>query len=42
MDQIIVMEQGSIVEAGTFTELMNNKGYFYEMKQIEQTVFMSS
>jgi len=42
MDQIIVMEQGSIVEAGTFTELMNKKGYFYEMKQIEQTVFMSS
>jgi len=41
MDQIIVMEQGSIVEAGTFTELMNKKGYFYEMKQIEQNVFMA-
>lgn len=42
MDQIIVMEQGSIVEAGTYKELMNKKGYFYEMKQIEQNVFMSS
>lgn len=41
MDQIIVMEQGSIVEAGTYTELMNKKGYFYEMKQIEQSVFLT-
>ena len=39
MDQIIVMDHGTIVEAGTFEELMDNKGYFYEMKQIEQSVF---
>ncbi|ASN06044.1 thiol reductant ABC exporter subunit CydC [Virgibacillus necropolis] len=36
MDQIIVMEQGSIIESGTFDELMREQGYFYEMKQIEK------
>ncbi|WP_434751137.1 thiol reductant ABC exporter subunit CydC [Paenibacillus amylolyticus] len=35
MDQIIVMDQGQIVETGSFKELMERKGYFYEMKQIE-------
>lgn len=40
MDQIIVMDHGTIVEAGTFEELMDKKGYFYEMKQIEQSVFL--
>ncbi|MBM7621640.1 ATP-binding cassette subfamily C protein CydC [Bacillus tianshenii] len=40
MDQIIVMEQGRIVESGSYTELMERKGYFYEMKQIEKSVFM--
>jgi ATP-binding cassette subfamily C protein CydC len=40
MDQIIVMEQGRIVETGSFVELMERKGYFYEMKQIEKSVFM--
>lgn len=39
MDQIIVMEQGSIVEAGTYVELMEKKGYLHELKQIEQSVF---
>lgn len=38
MDQIIVIDQGKIVEAGTFTELMEHKGYLYEMKQIERQV----
>ena len=42
MDQIIVMDNGTIVEAGTFEELMDKKGYFYEMKQIEQSVFLST
>ena len=40
LDQIIVMDQGTIVESGTFEELMNKKGYFYEMKEIEQSVFL--
>ena len=38
LDQIIVMDHGTIVESGTFEELMDKKGYFYEMKQIEQSV----
>ncbi|MFG6117542.1 thiol reductant ABC exporter subunit CydC [Halobacillus sp. MO56] len=40
MDKIIVMEQGEIVETGSFDELMDKKGYFYEMKQIEKNVVM--
>ena len=40
LDQIIVMDHGTIVESGTFEELMDKKGYFYEMKQIEQSVFL--
>lgn len=40
MDQIIVMENGTIIESGTFDELMNRKGYFYELKQIEKSVLM--
>ncbi|WP_164670767.1 thiol reductant ABC exporter subunit CydC [Virgibacillus doumboii] len=36
MDRIIVMDQGTIIESGTFDELMQEKGYFYEMKQIEK------
>ena len=39
MDQIIVMEQGSIIESGTFDELMDKQGYFYRMKEIEQSLF---
>ncbi|WP_020614897.1 thiol reductant ABC exporter subunit CydC [Paenibacillus daejeonensis] len=38
MDQIIVLEQGQVVEAGTYDELMARRGYFYEMKQIEREV----
>lgn len=36
MDRIVVMEQGTIVETGSYTELMEQKGYFYEMKKIER------
>ncbi|WFB55903.1 thiol reductant ABC exporter subunit CydC [Paenibacillus sp. BR1-192] len=36
MDRIVVMDQGRILEAGTYSQLMEQKGYFYEMKQIER------
>jgi ATP-binding cassette subfamily C protein CydC len=36
MDQIVVMDQGKIVERGSYSALMEQKGYFYEMKQIER------
>ncbi|WP_145053617.1 thiol reductant ABC exporter subunit CydC [Paenibacillus xylanexedens] len=35
MDQIVVMDRGMVVETGSFTELMEQQGYFYEMKNIE-------
>ncbi|MGE6369482.1 thiol reductant ABC exporter subunit CydC [Planococcus kocurii] len=39
MDQIIVMENGRIQESGTYQELMERKAYFYQLKQIENSVF---
>ena len=30
-DRIIVLDKGKIVEQGTFDELMERKGFFYEM-----------
>jgi ATP-binding cassette subfamily C protein CydC len=39
MDQIIVMEDGQVKETGNYEELMQKQGYFYELKQIEQSVF---
>ncbi|MGG4168863.1 thiol reductant ABC exporter subunit CydC [Rossellomorea vietnamensis] len=38
MDQIIVMDKGKVVEAGSYGELMSKKGHFYKMKQIEKSV----
>lgn len=38
MDQIIVMDEGKVVEAGTFTDLMEKQGYFYEMKELENNL----
>lgn len=35
MDRILVMDQGRVIEAGTYSELIEQQGYFYEMKQIE-------
>ena len=32
-DRIIVLDKGKIAEQGTFEELMENKGLFYEMAQ---------
>lgn len=39
MDQIIVMENGRIVETGSYEELMERKSYFHQLKQIENSVF---
>lgn len=38
MDHILVMDQGEIVEFGSYEELMDKKGYFYEMKEIERNL----
>lgn len=35
-DEIIVMDDGKIVEQGSFNELMNNKKYFYDLYTIEK------
>ncbi|MGP1907641.1 thiol reductant ABC exporter subunit CydC [Metabacillus sp. JX24] len=40
MDQIIVMDGGRILEKGSYAELMERKGYFYGLKQIEQEVLV--
>lgn len=39
MDQIIVMENGTVKEMGTFSQLMEKKGYLYEMKKVEKDIF---
>lgn len=39
MDQILVLENGRLLESGTYAELMEQKGYFYGLKQIEEEVF---
>lgn len=36
MDQIVVMDDGMVIEKGSYAELMEQKGYFFEMKQIER------
>ncbi|CQR47557.1 Putative multidrug export ATP-binding/permease protein [Paraliobacillus sp. PM-2] len=40
MDQIIVMEHGRIIEQGSYDALMKQKGYLYEMKQLEQSLLI--
>ncbi|MBU8906437.1 thiol reductant ABC exporter subunit CydC [Desertibacillus haloalkaliphilus] len=42
MDQIVVMDQGEVVEVGSFAELMEKKGYFYRLKQIEASIIRTS
>ena len=37
-DRILVMDQGRIAEQGTYEELMERKGRFYEMVKIQQAV----
>ncbi|TWT04216.1 thiol reductant ABC exporter subunit CydC [Planococcus sp. CPCC 101016] len=39
MDQIVVMENGRIVESGSYQELMDKKSYFHQLKEIENSVF---
>ncbi len=38
MDQILVMDQGRIIESGTYKSLMAKQGYFYQLKKIEQSI----
>jgi ATP-binding cassette, subfamily C, bacterial CydC len=38
MDNIIVMDQGKVVEQGNYEALMAKKGYFYKLKQIESSI----
>ncbi|WP_422122130.1 thiol reductant ABC exporter subunit CydC [Planococcus sp. X10-3] len=38
MDQIIVLENGKLIESGSYAELMERKGYFHGLKKIEQQI----
>ncbi|WP_027962970.1 thiol reductant ABC exporter subunit CydC [Halalkalibacillus halophilus] len=38
MDQILVMEDGKLIEVGDYQTLMQNRGLFYEMKQVESNL----
>lgn len=38
MDTIIVMDQGNIIESGSYQELMFKEGYFYQMKMLEESL----
>ncbi|WP_018924939.1 thiol reductant ABC exporter subunit CydC [Salsuginibacillus kocurii] len=40
MDQILVMEAGKVVEAGHYDALIAKKGYFYELKAIEDEIVL--
>ena len=35
-DQIIVLDKGRIVERGTHTELLEKKGYYYNLYKLQQ------
>ncbi len=37
-DRIVVLEDGSITEEGTYKELMDKKGRFFEMEKLQQSV----
>ena len=40
VDRIIVIENGEIAEAGTHTELMNNKGRYYELFNLQSQYYI--
>lgn len=40
MDQIIVMNEGKIIESGSYEDLMDKKGYFYGLKEVEDNLFV--
>ena len=35
-DEIIVLDDGEIIESGTYDELLDNKGWFYEQAMIQE------
>lgn len=35
-DEIIVLDDGKIIESGTYDELLDNKGWFYEQAMIQE------
>ena len=37
-DRIAVLDKGQIVEAGSYAELIEKKGVFYNMEKIQMTV----
>ena len=37
-DRILVMDQGRIIEQGSYDKLIEGKGKFYEMVQVQQVV----
>lgn len=41
MDQIIVMDEGLIIESGSYKELMDKQGYFYNLRQIEKGILLT-
>ncbi|MRH41425.1 thiol reductant ABC exporter subunit CydC [Aquibacillus halophilus] len=38
MDQIIVMDHGQIIESGPYQKLIQQKGYLYQMKTLEESL----
>lgn len=36
MDEIVVLNKGEIVEQGTYDDLLQQQGYFYQLKQLER------
>lgn len=41
-DKILVMRDGEIVETGTFDELMDKQGYFYDMYRFQQQMYVNT